>query len=216
MPIAVAQVAVPAVHLGPRFDLHVERFAVRCLVAGPQLLEQRGKGCIQGAWTWISWLMVRVRSSRVCRGNHRFSLRFGEFKSGEPLRTIGFRAFLHSIQLVLPVTLEGRPIREEGVSLPGVGAVQLLPALAAHPNSPTSRSTRRCLETEAAPGRGLPQSLRRAARLRQDSSKSPAGGLSNRVESIRSGARFAMTKHYIPYKNMSSVFFVWLPHKAQS
>ena len=46
MPVAVAQVAVPP-STGPRFDLHVERFAVRRLVAGPQLLEQRGKGCIQ-------------------------------------------------------------------------------------------------------------------------------------------------------------------------
>src|SRR6266851_6898863 len=47
VPVAVAHVAVPP-STGPRLDLHVERLAVRSLVAGPQLLEQRGKGDIQG------------------------------------------------------------------------------------------------------------------------------------------------------------------------
>jgi 23S rRNA G2445 N2-methylase RlmL len=45
-----------------------------------------------------------------------------------------FRAFLHSIQLVLPVALEGSgPLVKRAYRF-GIGPVQLLAALAAHPN----------------------------------------------------------------------------------
>src|SRR5260370_15079613 len=90
MTIAVAQVAVPP-STGPRFDLHVERLAVRCLVAGPQLLEQRGKGYIQGRLD-MNFLINGQRQvfEGLFGSNHRFSLRFGvgEFESVEPWRTV--------------------------------------------------------------------------------------------------------------------------------
>src|SRR6478609_2189655 len=90
MPIVVAQVSIPSA-ARPRFDLHVERFAVRCLVAGAQLLEKCGKGYIQRR------LDVDFLVDRKCQvfeslfgGNHHFSLdfEFGEFNSGEAWRTI--------------------------------------------------------------------------------------------------------------------------------
>src|SRR5580704_10672078 len=90
MPIAVAQVAVPP-STRPRFDLHVERFAIRCLVAGSQLLKQRGKGYIQGR---LDMDLLIDCQGQVFEGlfgcNHRFSLGFGseKFNSVEPRRAI--------------------------------------------------------------------------------------------------------------------------------
>ena len=57
VPIAVAQVTIPPA-TGPCFDLHAERFSVRCFVAGPELLEQRGEGYIQRS-LYVDFLIDR-------------------------------------------------------------------------------------------------------------------------------------------------------------
>src|SRR5271170_894947 len=96
MSVAVAQVAVPAA-AGPGFDLHAERLAVGGFVAGPELLEQRGKGYIQRR-LYMNLLVNRQGQvfEGLFSGNHHFSLGFGsrfgpsfesaEFKFGELLR----------------------------------------------------------------------------------------------------------------------------------
>jgi len=60
-----------------------------------------------------------------------------------------FREFLHSIQLVLPVTLEGsRPLVERAYRS-GVSSVQLFDGLGQRIRPASRRAnTRRCLETE--------------------------------------------------------------------
>ena len=71
-------------------------------------------------------LILRHLTGHECLGNSILSSLGGD----------RFREFLHSIQLMLPVTLKGScPLVKWSYRL-GVGPVQLLTALAAHPNQP--------------------------------------------------------------------------------
>src|SRR5260370_25919201 len=101
-----------------------------------------------------------------------------------------FREFLHSIQLVLPVTLEGSgPLVKRAYRI-GVGPVQLLAALAAHPDQPHVAQHAQVLGDggllQAEGCHNLSDGPLGSGKIAQNL---PPAGLSNRVESIRSGAR---------------------------
>lgn len=101
-----------------------------------------------------------------------------------------FRARLHSIQLVLPVTLEGSgPLVQRAYRL-GVGPVQLLAALAAHPNQPHVAQHTQVLGDggllHAQSCHNLSDGPLSSGKIAQNL---PPSGFSNRVEGIRSRAR---------------------------
>jgi 23S rRNA G2445 N2-methylase RlmL len=96
-----------------------------------------------------------------------------------------FRAFLHSFQLVLPVTLEGcGPLVKRAYRF-GVGPVQLLAALAAHPNQPHVVQHAQVLGDgrlrEAEGSHNLSDGPLGSGKIAQNL---PPAGLSNRVEGI--------------------------------
>src|SRR5271154_2648351 len=94
------------------------------------------------------------------------------------------------MQLVLPVTLEGSgPLVKRAYRF-GIGSVQLLAAIAAHPNQPHVVQNAQVLGDgrlrEAERCHNLSNGPLDSGKIAQDL---PPAGLSNRVESIRSGAR---------------------------
>jgi len=84
------------------FHRHGSIFMLRDLPSGSvpaPVARAARRRYIQGAWTWISWLIVRVRFRGSVRGNHRFSLRFGVGIESVALADRRFAA-PHSIQRV--------------------------------------------------------------------------------------------------------------------
>ncbi len=162
---------------------HASIFMLRDLpsgvsLPGPSCSSSAAKVMSRGAWTWISWLMVRVRSSRVwVRWRSSFSLGLGlRIRICEVWRTRRFGEFLHSMQLVLPVALEGPgPLVERAYRF-GVGAVELLAALAAHPDQAHIAQHAQVLgDGGLLQAEGRDDLADRPLGMRRDRSKSPAG-----------------------------------------